>query len=176
MTGLRCIALLGPRGAGKSTIGKALGPALGWPVVDTDELIAARVGCSAGAYLARAGEPAFRHVEEVVCRWALGPGEPRVVALGGGAVLTGGVRRRLQRPSVLAVFVEAPAPVLAERLRAARISRPSLTGARPDDEVADVLAARRPLYEQLSRMRINTNSSNVDACVAQILDKMGRVP
>ncbi len=176
MTEPYCVALLGPRGAGKTTLAQALGPALGWPVVDTDELIASRVGCPAGEFLARAGEPAFRRVEAVVCRWALWPGAPRIVATGGGAVLAPGVADRLQHPGVLAVFVEAPVAVLAERLRAARTLRPSLTGAPPTDEVVDVLAARRPIYEQLSRMRINTNSSNVDACVAQILDKMRRVP
>ena len=65
-----CIALVGPRAAGKSTLGAALAESLGWPVHDTDELIAGAVGCAVGEHLGRVGEQEFRRDEERVC---LGP-------------------------------------------------------------------------------------------------------
>jgi len=149
---------------------------LGWPVLDTDDLLAARVGCPAGEFLEREGESAFRREEEVVCLEALAPGEPRVVALGGGAVLSAAVRRCLARPGALVVLVEAPVASLLQRQREAPVARPPLTSLPPADEVREVLRVRRPFYLQVSHLRVDTNSSIVDTCVALILAKMGRAP
>ena len=176
MTALDCLALVGPRAAGKSTLARALAPRLGWPAFDTDDLLAARVGCPAGEYLAREGESAFRREEEAVCLEALAPGERRVVALGGGAVLSAAVRGALQRPGTLVVFVEAPVASLLRRARAAPVARPPLTPLPPAEEVREVLRARRPFYLQVSHLRVDTNSSIVDTCVTLILDKMGQSP
>lgn len=173
---LDCVALVGPRAAGKSTLARALGPRLGWPVLDTDDLLAARVGLPAGEYLSREGESAFRREEERVCLEALAPGERRVVALGGGAVLSAAVRQCLARPGVLVAFLEAPAASLLQRQRVAPVARPPLTALPPEEEVLAVLRARRPLYLQVSHLRVDTNSSIVDTCVALILAKMGRTP
>ena len=167
----RCIALVGPRGAGKSTLGRALAARLGWLALDTDDLIAARVGMSAGDYLVHAGEPEFRRIEAVVCGQALARDEPRVVALGGGAVLSEQVRAALRAPDVWTVFVEASVASLLERQRAVG-GRPPLTGFPPVEEIRWLLQTRRALYEEVALLRINTDSANVDACVALVLDKM----
>jgi shikimate kinase len=167
----RCIALVGPRAAGKSTLARALGARLGWLVLDTDDLLAARVGMAAGDYLLRAGEPEFRRVEAVVCAHALTRDEPCVVALGGGAVLSEEVRAALRAPDVWTVFLEASVASLWDRQRGVG-GRPPLTGFPPVEEIRYVLQQRRALYEEVAVLRINTDSANVDACVALVLDKM----
>lgn len=169
---LSVIALVGPRAAGKSTLAGALARALGWPAVDTDLVLGERVGRPAGEFLADAGEPAFRRIEEAVCLDALGRGSPRVVAMGGGAVLSAAVRRRLVDADVLTVLLEAELSDLVARQRASASSRPPLTALSLEDEVAALLAGRRSHYEQVARMRVNTSTSNVDACVASIWCKM----
>lgn len=163
------LALLGPRGAGKTTLGRVLAARLGWDFADGDDLLAARAGMAAGEYLRRAGEPAFRALEEEVTVPALAPGARRVVALGGGAVLSAKVRAALARPHVLAVHLSAQAEVLAERLRASAELRPALTGLPPADEVRALLAARRSLYENLTPHFVDTGTRDVDPCCEAIL-------
>lgn len=170
---VECLALVGPRAAGKSTLAVALGARLGWPTHDTDELLAAQVGCSVGDYLARAGEAAFRREEEGICLGVLAAGPPRVVALGGGAVLSQPVRQALRRPGLFVAFVEAPVASLLQRQRQSPVVRPPLTALSAEDEVREVLRTRRPFYSRVSHLRVDTNSSNADACVTLILDKMG---
>ena len=171
MTTPHRIALVGPRAAGKTTVARALGARLGWPVLDGDDLLAAEVGCPAGDYLSTAGEAAFRRVEASVTLAVLERPGPWVIALGGGAVLSAPVRQALSDPSTLVVLLEAPAHCLVERQRADS-ARPPLTDLPLEQEVAAVLAERRSLYETVADFRLETFSSNVDACVGAILDKM----
>ncbi len=167
------VVLVGPRAAGKSTLARALGPRLGWPVVDTDERLAERVGHPAGVFLAAVGEREFRGREEAICLEALAAPGRCVVALGGGAVLSAAVRTALRGPGVLAVLVEAPAACLAERQRRADVARPSLTDLPLEREVEALLRARLPLYETVAQLRVNTFAENVDACIAAVMAMMG---
>ena len=77
------IVFVGPRAAGKSSLAKLLAGRLGCDYHDTDALLAASVGCSAGDFLATKGEVAFRAAEQLVVRQALVDPEVRVLALGG---------------------------------------------------------------------------------------------
>lgn len=174
--GTWCVALIGPRASGKSTLARALARRLSWPALDGDELVAAEVGRDAGRYLEEEGEAAFRVVEERVTLRALAAGPPRVVALGGGAVLSAAVRKALRRPGILVVFLEAPPDCLVERIRAASTRRPALTGLALREEVRMLLEQRLPLYRRLAQLRLNTFSSNVDACCAAISAKMSARP
>ncbi|MHC4918783.1 MAG: shikimate kinase [Planctomycetota bacterium] len=87
---IRKVVLVGPRAAGKTTVGRALADRLGWGFRDTDDLLAAAVGQPAEDYLQNAGEAAFRTIEEQVVGAALLSTDPEVLALGGGAVLSPG--------------------------------------------------------------------------------------
>ena len=99
----RNLVLVGPRGAGKTTVGRLVARRLGRPFVDTDDEIGRAAGRPAGRVLAEAGEPAFRALETRVVARALAR-RGAVIALGGGALESEATlarvrRRRLRRPS-----------------------------------------------------------------------------
>lgn len=169
------VVLVGPRAAGKTTLGKALADTLGWGFRDTDDLVAAAVGQPAEDYLRSAGEEAFRKAEEPVVQAAVDTSTQEVLALGGGAVLSAAIRATLrlghQQKRLLVVFLRAPVPTLVERQEAA--PRAPLTGNALRDEVTMLLAARWRYYVAAACMQLDTSSANVDACQRSIMDKMG---
>lgn len=149
------VALVGPRAAGKSTVGPLLADALGFRFVDADVELAARAGQPAGAFLAAAGEPAFRRLEVEVSLPLL-QRPATVVALGGGAVLSQELARRLLGETVYTALLLADASVLTERVLSSATLRPPLSRLSPSDEVAHLLAERLPLYRQVARTEIDT--------------------
>jgi shikimate kinase len=168
---VRCVALLGPRGAGKSTLAPVLARLLGWPWADGDLLLAARVGVPAGTFLQQEGEERFRRVEEQVTAEALAASEEQVLALGGGAVLLPAVQRGLRLPDVFPVLLLAPVPVLVDRLRSA--PRPALTALPPADEVAELLRVRLPVYRSLARLELDTARERPESCARAIARAIG---
>ncbi len=156
----RSIALIGPRCAGKSSVGPLLAELLGLSFLDTDVELARRwaaaQGCdplSAGEVLALIGVPAFRCLERDEVERALS-GPPRVVATGGGCVETAGVRELL-RARAHVVWLHAPLEVLEARLAADPAPRPAL-----DVDLADLLERRRAGYADLARIDLDSGQSS----------------
>lgn len=176
----RTLVLIGPRAAGKTTLGKALAERKKAVFVDGDLALEAAVGEPAGAYLARVGEPAFRAVEERVTRGLLDQAarsRGAVLALGGGAVLAQAVQAALRDLGLFVVFVTADPDVLVTRMLASPTVRPALTKMNLRDEVVAVLLERLPVYERLARVVVDTTRSNVEECcdlVLALLDDFGR--
>lgn len=168
MTAPRAVVLVGPRGAGKTTVGRALARALGWGFCDADEALAERVGEPAGAFLQRAGEAAFRAVEAEVTTALLARADREVLALGGGAVTTPAIRRALADAGLHVVLLVAPAAVLGARLAASGILRPPLTGLAPDREIEALLAQRMPLYAAVADATVDTGARSVDEVAAAL--------
>ncbi|MDR1044315.1 MAG: shikimate kinase AroL [Candidatus Adiutrix sp.] len=140
------IYLIGPRAAGKSTLGRRLAGALERDFVDCDLALGRRYRQSVAEMLDEGGWELFRRREgDYLAELAAGRG--RVVATGGGAVLDGN-NCRLMRGSGLVLYLRVPAELLAARLAAEPRPdrRPSLTGRSPAAEAAEVLAAREALY------------------------------
>ncbi|HET9765296.1 MAG TPA: shikimate kinase [Thermoanaerobaculia bacterium] len=71
-------------GSGKTTVGRALGAALGWPFVDLDAEVEARAAMTVREVFARLGEPAFRELEHEALQRVLAEPDPAVIATGGG--------------------------------------------------------------------------------------------
>ena len=166
----RTIALVGPRGAGKTTVGRAVAHALGLPFVDADAALADAAGMPAGTFLLRCGEPAFRQVEERVSAPLLA--RPGVVALGGGAVLVPALRALLMPPEVLTVLLLADPAELVRRLAADPTPRPALTELPRDAEVAALLAARLPLYRSVAQIECDTSARPVAGVVDELLRRV----
>ncbi len=166
------VALVGPRGVGKSTIGAALAVRLGQEFVDTDLDLARRVGMPAGSFLAQCGEAAFRQAEAEVVLAALAAPGSAVLALGGGAVVIPEVRVALRAPAVFTIWLDAAPAVLVERMALAPGTRPPLTGLPLAQEVEATRSRRAAFYRDVARVRLETFPANVDACVVELLAKI----
>lgn len=144
--------LVGAPGAGKTTVGVAVADRLGVPFADTDTLVEQHAGRRVPEIFAVEGEGAFRARERTVIAAAL-DGHDGILALGGGAVLHDGTRRRLRGHTVVHLTVGLPAAV--ERIGSGA-GRPLLP-ADPHAALAGLLAARAPLYAEVATLTVVTD-------------------
>ena len=147
----RCVAVVGMRGAGKTTFARALAAHTGSDWIDTDLQFEARHAPIA-AFVAMHGWPAFREREEEIVEQVLAPG--RIVSTGGGAIEVEATRQLL-RERALVVWLDGDAALLRARLTALPGTRPSLTGEAPLAEIDAVLARRNPLHAELATVRLD---------------------
>ncbi|GAA5054010.1 hypothetical protein GCM10023318_28440 [Nocardia callitridis] len=163
-----CVVLVGPPGAGKSTIGRKLAKELGVELYDTDAAIERDTGRSIADIFATDGEPEFRAIEERVVRRALRT-EPGVVSLGGGAVLSAHTRALLRDRTV--VYLEIS---VAEGLRrtGASTARPLLNGGDPDAKYRELMRKRRPLYREVATVKLRTDGRSPGRVVRMVMDKL----
>ncbi|HEX7143882.1 MAG TPA: shikimate kinase, partial [Gaiellaceae bacterium] len=129
-------------GAGKSTIGQEVASLSGRPFVDLDGEIERRHG-PVGELFVR-GEPEFRRIEEAVAAEVLASSTPSVIALGGGAVLSGGTRELL-RTDAFTLWVDVDVAAAWKRVR--DTGRPL---AQDEVEFRRLFDERQPLYEAVS--------------------------
>lgn len=153
------IWLVGMMGAGKSAVAEAVAARLGMEAVDTDSLVAARMGCSVAELWGSVGEEAFRDMEAVQIKELAGASD-RVIATGGGAVLrTDNVRA--MKASGLVVWLDAPIALLAERIGDGS-GRPLLAAGSPHRTLAALAAQREEVYAAAADVRIDTAGLDVD--------------
>lgn len=166
------VVLVGPPGAGKSTIGRKLARELGVELYDTDAGIEKETGRTIPEIFAEDGEPEFRKIEERVVRRAV-LAERGVVSLGGGAVLSANTRDLLRGRTV--VYLEIS---VAEGLRrtGASTQRPLLNGADPGAKYRELMRTRRPLYREVATVRVRTDGRSPGRVVRMIMTKLGMEP
>lgn len=159
----RAVVLVGPMGAGKSSIGKKLAKVLERSFIDTDAVIAREHGPIPEIF-AEHGEAHFRELEQRAVADAVAGGG--VVALGGGAVLTAATRELLAEHDVVLLTVEP-------RVVAGRIAgggRPLLAGEDPMQRWLRIRDERRPLYEEVADATFDTSTGRIQAVVERIAD------
>jgi shikimate kinase len=167
LTGPDLVVLVGPPGAGKSTVGRLLAERLGVGFRDTDDDIAAAAGKDIPAIFYDDGEPRFRALESAAVSRALA--EHRgVLALGGGAVLAAGTRAELAGRTV--VFLDVGLAASARRVGLAR-DRPVLT-LNPRAMLHALLAERRPCYEQVATHTVLTDDRTPDQVTDAVLEAL----
>lgn len=105
------VVVIGPMGAGKSSVGKRVAKALGVPFTDTDRVIVREHGPIPGIFAER-GEPVFRDLEAQAVRTAMATGG--VIAVGGGAVTHAATREAMAGASVVLLTVSPEA--VADRI------------------------------------------------------------
>ncbi len=163
----RSIALIGPSGVGKSTVGRRLAEQLGWPFIDLDALIEQRAGLPISEIFAREGEAGFRERESVLLVEALDQA-PMVISCGGGVVVRM-FNRNLLRDRAWCVYLIGSLPVLVERLvNDVDNPRPLLEDGLAE-RLAMIIGERRALYGGLAQWTIHTDQLDVSAVVEEIM-------
>lgn len=158
------LVLVGPPGAGKSSIGRRLARALSLPLVDSDHLIEESEQKPCGQVFADLGEPAFRELEEKAVVTALN--SPGVVSLGGGAVLSATTRALLMGHTVVWIDVSAEEGF---RRTQGDTSRPVLAADDPSAHYRRLLESREGYYCEVSDYRVRSDDKAPPGLVAEIL-------
>jgi shikimate kinase len=160
------VVLVGPPGSGKTTTAVALGDLIGAVVRDTDADVEAAAGSSIGDLFVEHGEEHFRDLERAAVATALEEHDG-VLAVGGGAVLDGGTRELLAPHTV--VFLDVGIKDAASRIGLNR-DRPLLLG-NPRAQWISLMAARRPLYEEVATATVVTDGKDA----RQVADEVAGV-
>jgi shikimate kinase len=163
----RSIALIGLSGVGKSSVGELLAARIGWPLLDTDALIAQAAGRTVAEIFADEGEASFRDRETAALRSAFEQG-PCVVATGGGIVIRP-ENRSLLRARAFVVWIDAPTDTLVARLLGHGEARPLLQGGEPAARLEALRAARAALYAEVAHARMDAAERSVDQICAAIM-------
>ncbi|PVZ11815.1 shikimate kinase [Actinomycetospora cinnamomea] len=161
--------LVGPPGAGKSTVGALVAERLGVRFVDSDTLVEQRAGRSISDIFLTDGEPAFRVMERDAVAEALA-GHDGVLALGGGAVMTEAIRDLLAGQPVVFLGVGLAAGVRRVGLSTAR---PLLAGVNPRATFSALLSERLPVYRAVARHEIATDDLTPEAVADAVLAAVG---
>lgn len=145
------LVLVGPMGAGKTSVGRRVAKRLGVGFIDTDRRIIAEHGPIAGIF-AEHGEDRFRAFERSAVAAALGEGG--VISLGGGAVTSAATRELLQQHPV--VFLSVSREAVADRIR--NSSRPLLAGeVDPLVRWSEIFEQRRDWYDAVADATFDTS-------------------
>jgi len=164
--------IVGPPGSGKSTVARLVAEALGLPARDTDDDVEAVAGAPVSDVFVEQGEDGFRALERSAVATALAEHDG-ILALGGGAVLDPGTRELLRGRTV--VFLDVGIKDAASRIGLNR-DRPLLLG-NPRAQWLRLMEARRPVYEEVATVRVDTDgrtAQEVAAAVLQALDQAER--
>jgi len=168
--------LIGPPGAGKSTIGPLLAARLGVGFADTDERVEAVAGKPVSDIFVDDGEQAFRALEREAVAWAVsgagGELNGGVIGLGGGAVLDPGTQQLLAGRPV--VYLATGFAVLAKRVGLDR-PRPLLAG-NPRAMLKALLEQRLPIYEKLASITVSTDDRAPDEIAADVAAQVAGSP
>ena len=151
------VVLVGPPGAGKTTLAETLASRLGVPFRDTDQDIESSAGTSVQDIFVDHGEAHFRALEEDAVAAALA-GHDGVLALGGGAVLSPTTRAALAGHRVVFLDVGLPAAVSRVGMNA---NRPLLLG-NVRAQMKNLMDQRRPLYAEVARFTIVTDDLDAE--------------
>jgi len=166
------IYLIGPMGAGKTAVGRELAKALGRPFFDSDAEIEKRTGVDIPFIFEKEGEREFRERERE-CLAELTARENVVVATGGGGVLDPANRALLSRTGIV-IYLMTSVDEQLRRTRSAR-NRPLLQTEDPRAVLERLAAERRPLYEEIADITIDTSGRQVRSIVSALKKELDRL-
>jgi len=160
------IILIGPPGAGKSTIGQSLAKKMKVKFADTDALIEAKLDKKISDIFVDLGEPVFRTEELIVLTEVL-QSDNGVVSLGGGAPISPQAQELLRNSGAIVIFLDISLGKAAARVGFNR-DRPLLLG-NPRAQWNELMNSRRPIYESLATAVIPVDDRSVNEICADIL-------
>ncbi|PTU72901.1 shikimate kinase AroK [Pseudomonas mangrovi] len=167
------LILVGPMGAGKSTIGRLLAKELRIPFRDSDKEIEVRTGADIPWIFDVEGEQGFRDREQAVIA-DLSQDEGVVLATGGGAVMRPENRAAL-RAGGRVVYLHASIEQQIGRTAKDR-NRPLLRGPDPRKVLTDLMAIRDPLYREIADLVIETDERPPRIVVHEIMERLDSLP
>lgn len=160
------IILIGPMGAGKSTVGATLAEQLNLSFRDTDQMIVAQSGREIADIFIEEGEDAFRSLEKIILRTALLEDES-VLSLGGGACINIDAQSALRASGSFLVYLKISLSTVSSRVGFNR-DRPLLLGS-PRAQWQTLMNERAPIYEALATYTVDVDGKSVDEITSEIL-------
>lgn len=162
------IILIGPPGAGKTSVGKVLAKKLSLNFLDSDKVVEEKSGKSISEIFITDGEPAFREMERAAVIDLI-ENQDGVIALGGGSVMDLEVSKRLL-PMANVVFLDVSISNAAPRVGFNR-DRPLLLG-NPRQQWIALMEKRRSTYEALAKARVSTDNKKPVEVVEEIVKEL----
>ena len=163
------IFLIGPMGAGKTTMGRQLAKKLRLHFYDSDKVIEERTGATIPLIFELEGEAGFRLREQAVID-DLSQKQNLVLATGGGAVLREENRQHLKSRGIV-IYLHSDITHLMERIRHDK-NRPLLQTADPEAKLRALMQEREPLYRDTAHITINTGDVSIRAAIQAILGRL----
>lgn len=154
------IALIGFMGAGKTVVGKALAEKLHLKFFELDTIIERKAGKPIPEIFREDGETAFRNLETEAVK-DISKQENAAIACGGGVVLNKINIKRLRQNAVI-IYLEAIPEIIMKRLMNSGDGRPLLDSADRETRIKELLAQRKPLYEQAADITITIDKYDMN--------------
>jgi XRE family aerobic/anaerobic benzoate catabolism transcriptional regulator len=167
------IALIGLRGAGKSTLGKMLARKIGWSFVELNKEIEAQNGLSVAEIIALYGQDGFRRMEQTALGQLLARKELTVLATGGG-IVSEPLTFDLILSSFYTIWLKAEPEEHMARVRRQGDLRPMADDRSAMAELRTILKSREPLYARASAV-VDTAGLTVDAAAARLIEAVAPV-
>lgn len=162
----KSLVLVGPMGAGKTTIGKLLAQELHLPFKDIDQMVVERSGADIPWIFDVEGEEGFRRREHQMLKEVLG-GEPAVIATGGG-IVTRAENRELLKQAGTVVFLYASVDQQYERTAKDK-NRPLLQHDNPRQVLVELMAKREPWYREVADHVVETGRNRPRSVINNIV-------
>ncbi|TMM43939.1 shikimate kinase AroK [Colwellia ponticola] len=166
----RNIFLIGPMGAGKSTIGREIADRLHLEFFDSDQEIERRTGADIAWVFDLEGEEGFRRREETVIE-DLSEKHGIVLATGGGSVISTNVRNHLSARGIV-VYLETTIDKQVARTQRDR-RRPLLqTSEEPRTVLENLAVERNPFYEEIADIIVQTDDQSAKVVAHKIIERL----
>lgn len=166
---IKKVVLIGPPGAGKSTIGKALAKEIATEFIDSDSEIERITGKKISDIFVEEGEAVFRKTEVEVVTALLDEFEG-VIALGGGAPINTQIQEALTGVEYPVIFIDVSISQAANRIGFNK-DRPLLL-INPRQQWMNLMSERRPIYEKLASQTVNSDSQKPHEVAKLISEKL----
>ena len=167
------IALIGLRGAGKSTLGKMLAKKIGWRFVELNKEIEAQNGLSVAEIIALYGQEGFRRMEQAALGQLLARRELTVLATGGG-IVSEPLTFDLILSSFYTIWLKAEPEEHMARVRGQGDLRPMADDRSAMAELRNILLSREPLYARAAAV-VDTAGLSVSEAAARLIDAVAPV-
>ena len=163
------IFLIGPMGAGKTTMGRQIARRLNMDFEDSDHAIEAHTGVDIPLIFEKEGETGFRKREAAIID-ELTRKSRLVLATGGGAVLSKENRQHLQNRGIV-IYLHSDIKHLLDRVGHDK-NRPLLQTSDPAETLRKIMQVREPLYRETADIIINTGQQSIRAVINIMLDRI----